>query len=287
MGDVKLTKADYIVGTQTIDVLTVLNKLKAENYGAIELSVSKLDAILRKDNRISTPPDAEALKLTPPRLVVDYTDEDGIPHHIDKTGSPPAATALPPQTAAKETFDGDGEDTVAIGKRSLFGKLIQTPMAILKDMGSFAARGSFLFALGLFWAVVVIWTYTQWSYIGIELTPNKGAAWNPIYYTNENYGFFSKYVISLTALIVGGLAALCTFTKLDELIPKFVGVTPVYGWLMRGLMTISSGVAPIAGFFLQLMIWVTVVRPIEGFKKNPTPNTFTIPGMPDVAKLGV
>ena len=287
MGDVKLTKADYIVGTQTIDVLAVLNKLKAENYGAIELSVSKLDAILRKDNRISTPPDAEALKLTPPRLIVDYEDETGIPHHIDKMGTPPAATTLPPQTAAKETFDGDSGDPVAIGNRTMFGKFIQTPMEILKDMGAFAARGSFIFALALFWAVVVIWTYTQWTYICIELTPNKGAAWNPAYYTTENYGIFSKYIVGLTALIMGGLAALCSFGKLDEVIPKYIGITPVYGWLMRGIMTLASGFAPIAGFFLQLMVWVTVVRPIEGFKKNPTPNTLTIPGMPDVAKLGV
>jgi hypothetical protein len=266
MGEVKLTKADYIVGTQTLDVLDVLNKLKSENYGAIELSMPKLDELLRKDNRISTPADAEALRLTPPRLVVDYTDEKGIPHHIDKIGS-----AQPPPVPTKEHFEGK-DDTVAIGGRSMFGRLIQTPSEIFKDMGMFAAKGSFLFGFALFWTVMVIWTYTQWTYIGIELTPNKGAAGDPTKYTTENLGIFSKYVVGLTAVGMGALAAL------------YIGGTPVYGWLMRAIMTITTGFAPIAGLFLQLMIWFTVVRPIEGLKKNPSPNSLTIPGMD---KLGM
>lgn len=278
MGEVKLTKADYIVGTQTLDVLDVLNKLKSENYGAIELSMPKLDELLRKDSRISTPADAEALRLTPPRLVVDYTDEKGIPHHIDKVGS-----AQPPPVPTKEHFEG-GDDTVAIGGRSMFGRLIQTPSEIFKDMGMFAAKGSFLFGFALFWTVMVIWTYTQWTYIGIELTPMTGAAGDPTKYTTENLGIFSKYVVGLTALGMAALAALCKYSKIDATVAKYVEGTPVYGWLMRAIMTITTGFAPIAGLFLQLMIWFTVVRPIEALKKNPSPNSIILPSMD---KLGM
>jgi hypothetical protein len=266
MGEVKLTKAEYIVGTQTLDVMDLLEKIKDENYGAIELPMAKLDEDLRKDNRITTPADAEALRLTPPRLVVDYVDEKGIPHHIEKTGAAQAAP-LPP---AKEKFE-DGKDTVAIGGRSTFGRLIQTPYEIFKDMGMFAARGSFLFGFALFWTVVVIWTYTQWTYICIELTPLEGAAGNPNEYTTENLGILSKYIVGLTALAMGALAALCEYLKINDVIARYLKSPPVYGWLMRGVMTITSGFAPIAGFFLQLMFWFTVVRPIEALKKNPAP----------------
>jgi hypothetical protein len=278
MGEVKLTKADYIVGTQTLDVTDILNKIKAENYGAIELPMAKLDADLRKDNRIVTPADAEALRLTPPRLVVDYTDEKGIPHHIDKVGP-----AQPPPPPTKEHFE-DKDDTVAIGGRTMFGRLIQTPSEIFKDMGMFAAKGSFLFGFALFWTVIVIWTYTQWTYIGIEFTPLTGAAGDPTKYTTENLGIFSKYIVGLVALATASLAALCEYSKVNATIATYIGDTPVYGWLMRGIMTIASGFAPIAGLFLQLMIWFTVVRPIEGLKRNPSPNSLTIPGMD---KLGM
>jgi len=279
MGEVKLTKADYIVGTQTLDVRDILEKIKAENYGAIELPMAKLDADLRKDNRIVTPADAEALRLTPPRLVVDYTDEKGIPHHIDKVGS-----AQPPPVPTKEKFE-DGGDKVAIGGRSVFGRLIQTPSEIFKDMGMFAAKGSFLFGFALFWTVMVIWTYTQWTYIGIELTPMEGAAGDPTKYTTENLGIFSKYVVGLTALVMGALAALCEYSKINATLAKYVGGTPVYGWLMRAIMTITTGFAPIAGLFLQLMIWFTVVRPIEALKKNPHPNSLTMLSVDKLGKL--
>jgi len=279
MGEVKLTKAEYIVGTQTLDVMDLLNKIKAENYGAIELPMAKLDEDLRKDHRITTPADAEALRLTPPRLVVDYTDEKGIPHHIEKVGAAQAAP-IPP---AKEKFEND--DGVAIGKRSVLGRLIQTPSEIFKDMGMFAARGSFLFGFALFWTVMVIWTYTQWTYIGIELTPLKGAAGDPTKYTTENLGIFAKYVVGLTALVMGALAALCEYSKINATIAKYVGGVPVYGWLMRAIMTITSGFAPIAGLFLQLMIWFTVVRPIEALKKNPSPNSLEIPGVGKLAGI--
>lgn len=281
MGEVKLTKAEYTVGTQTLDVMDMLEKIKAENYGAIELPMAKLDADLRKDNRITTPADAEALRLTPPRLVVEYTDEKGIPHQIDKTGS-----AQAPSPPTKEKFEGKN-DTVAIGGRTMFGRLIQTPSEIFKDMGMFAAKGSFLFGFALFWTVMVIWTYTQWTYIGVELTPISGVAGDPRVYTTENFGIFSKYVIGLTALGMGAFAALCEITKLDGVIAKYVGIVPVYGWLMRAIMTMATGFAPIAGFFLQLMVWFTIVRPIEMFKKNPAPNKISLSGVPGIPKLGV
>lgn len=280
MGEVKLTKADYIVGTQTLDVMDILNKIKAENYGAIELPMAKLDADLRKDNRITTPADSEALRLTPPRLVVEYTDEKGIPHHIDKVGS-----ATPP-AILKENFD-DGSDTVTIGKRTTFGMLVQTPSEILKDIGMFAAKGSFLFAFALFWTIMVIWTYTQWTYIGIELTPGSGAAGNPTMYTTDNFGILAKYVVGLTALVMGGLATLCEYSKINAVITTYLGSAPVYGWLMRAIMTITTGFAPVAGLFLQMMVWFTVVRPIEAFKKNPSPSTMSLP-LPDMGiKLGM
>ena len=247
MGDVKVTKADYIVGTQTIDVKGIIDKLKSDNYGAIQLPVAKLDADLRKENRILAKPDEDALKLTPPHLIVDYTDETGVPHHVET-----------PIT---------GELT--IGNRSTVGKMIQTPGDIFWSFALVATRIQFVVALILFWTIVVVGTFKQWTYLGIELTPGSGAASNPLTYTTDNYGILGKWVM----LIISGLLAATSFmtSKIDGLIIKFFGPAwaPAYGWFMRLLMTLSSGFAPVSGFFFQLLLWFTTVNSIEAWKANP------------------
>ena len=276
MGDVKLTKAEYIVGTQTLDVLAVLNKIKSDNYGAIELPMAKLDADLRKDNRISTPPDAEALRLTPPRLVVEYTDGAGIPHRIEKTGSAQPPKVLP---GTSEHFDNKSDDTVAIGQRSTWGMLIQQPYDILKWFAIESAKGGFLFGLALFVALVVTWTWVQWGYICVMLTPRetkqgeKGSPLEPKYATTENFGIMSKWIIPVVGGFIGLLSAFAV-KAIDPFLVKWgINKAPAYGWLPRLLMTVGSGLGPVGGFFFQLMIWFTVVRPLQAFDKNPTPST--------------
>jgi hypothetical protein len=275
MGDVKLTKAEYIVGTQTLDVLDVLNKIKSDNYGAIELPMAKLDADLRKDNRIATPPDAEALRLTPPRLVVDYTDGAGIPHHIEKIGSAQPPKVLP---GTSEHFNNNSEDTVAIGKRSAWGTLLQQPYDILKWFAVESTKGGFLFGLALFCALVVTWTWVQWGYICIVLTPRdlkdpKPSALNPAYMTTENFGILSKWIIPLVGGFIWILSGVA-HKAIDPFLVKWgINKAPAYGWLPRLLMTVGSGLGPVGGFFFQLMIWFTVVRPLQAFDKNPAPST--------------
>ena len=241
MGDITVTSAVYTVDTQTIDVSSTLNTLKTQNYGAIELPIAKLDADLRKDNRITAKPDADTLKINPPVLSVDYTDETGAAHHVE--------TSL--------------NDSLSIGNRSMVGNLLQKPGEMLWGTGMMFAKAQIITALVLFWALVVIWTFKQWTYLAVELRPTMDMKpGNPITYTTDNYGIFGKYIMMVVFAFITGTALLTS--KID----KNFGVPP-YGWLARAIMTLISGVAPVGGFFLQLMIWFTTVHSIEALKSKP------------------
>jgi hypothetical protein len=77
MGDITIVSAAYVVGTQSIDVADIIEEIRSKNYGEINLPITKLDADLRKDNRIVLAATDPTLALTPPRITVEYTDERG------------------------------------------------------------------------------------------------------------------------------------------------------------------------------------------------------------------
>ena len=240
MGDITLTKADYVVADQIIDVSSILTDIQMKNYGAIELPIATLDAQLRKDSRIVAKADADALKLTPPKLVVDYVDETGAYHHVE--------TAL--------------TETLKIGERSALGQFVQKPGELLWGLGLMAAKGQFMFVFVLGWALVVLWAYKQFQFLETAFDPNTSppgiaSRMPPDGYPTETYGIIGKWVM------VGLWYLFYVMQIPSKPIGLIFGATePPYGWLTKVVMSIFSALAPVAGFFFQFMIWFTAVQSI-------------------------
>jgi hypothetical protein len=240
MGDITLTKAEYVVADQTIDVLSVLTEIQTKNYGAIDLPIATLDSRLRKDNRIVAKADADALKLTPPKLSVDYLDETGAYHH--------AETAL--------------TETLKLGERSSFGQLVQKPGELLWNLALVAAKGQFLFVFAFAWAIVVLWSYKQFQFLETAFDPNSSppgivSRLPADGYPAETYGLIGRWVLV-------GLWYLFYAMQIPSkpLGIMFGAVEPPYGWLTKVVMSLASALAPVAGFFFQFMIWFTAVQSI-------------------------
>jgi hypothetical protein len=237
MGSIRVSRADYIVADQTIDVLDILNELQEKNYGIIELSVSKLDADLRKDNRIITKPDADSLKLTPPKLLVDYADKAGRYHHVET-----------PLTG-----------TLKIGERSSYGQFVQKPGELLFNSSVVLAKGQMLFVFAFAWTLVVVWTYKQFQFLEAAFGPG-GPAESP-QYPSEKYGVLGQWTMYLLYLI---------YYYVDmpsQPIGRMFSPDPPYGWLVKVFFSIASALAPVAGFFTQFIIWLTAVSSIPS---NPS-----------------
>jgi hypothetical protein len=234
MGDITLTKADYVVADQIIDVLATLTDIQTKNYGAINLPIATLDAQLRKDNRIVAKPDADALKLTPPKLIVDYADETGAYHHVE--------TLL--------------TGTLTLGERSTFGQLVQKPSELLWNMGLVAAKGQFVFVFVFVWALIVLWTYKQFQFLEQAFGSGGIASAGPPY-PAETYGLIGQWVMFLLYYVY-------YYVQIpSKLIGIMFGATePPYGWLVKVLFSIGSALAPVAGFFFQFLIWFTAVQSI-------------------------
>lgn len=249
MGDITVTKAEYVVADQPpIDVSEILNNLQMKNYGAIELPIATLDAQLRKDNRIILAATADQLKLTPPKLVVNYLDETGGYHHV-------------------ETSLGD---TLKLGERSTFGQFVQKPGKILWDLGLTAAKGQFVFVFALGWALVVLWSYKQFQFLeeafSTSSTPRGIVATLPADgYPVETYGIIGRWVMA-------GLWYLFYAMEFPSkpLGMLFGAAEPPYGWLTKVVMAVFAALAPIAGFFFQFMIWFTAVQSIPSVPAKST-----------------
>jgi hypothetical protein len=239
MGSVKVLTAKYTVSDQTIDVMDVLTDNQSRNYGKITILVSKLDADLRKNNQIATPADADALKLTPPELKVQYLDGRGLWHEA--------------KAKISETLD--------IGERSAFGKFVQKPGDVLWGIGITAAKAQFLFVVVLGWTLVVLWTYRQWKYIEEAMQPTAIAGYNGAHhdYSEKDFGLVGQWVVWM-------ISKFYSLFYYPSLLLGIVFKNPPYGWLVKVIMSIGSGVAPISGFIVQVLIWFTAVVPIQELK---------------------
>jgi len=234
MGGVTVTSAKYAIGDQTIDVSEQVTDSQSRNYGEIVMIVSKLDGDLRKNNQIAIPADSDTLKLTPPKLTVEYLDERGLWHTKSATLS--------------ETLD--------IGERSAFGKFVQKPGDVLWGIGITAAKAQFLFIVVFAWVLVVLGTYRQWQFI--EKAMQSGAIARTTAYTDINYGLVGQWV-------VWGISKLYDAFYYPSIWLSF-GYDLPDGWPVKVLMSIGSAVAPISGFIVQIMIWFTAVVPIQELK---------------------
>jgi len=240
MGDLVLVSAVYTVADQQIDVMTALKGIQSSNYGAIKLPIATLDADLRKDNQIVTAADAAPLKLTPPSLTVNYKDATGANHYVTKKIG----------------------ETLEIGKRSALGQFIQKPGDVLWSIALVAAKGQFVFVIVLGWALVVMWAFKQWKFLETAFDVG-GIAQGPPPYSSETYGIVGPWVMFLIYWLFQ------LFAYPSKIFGAAFGATePPRGWLVKILITVASGLAPLAGFFFQLMIWFTVVTSIPVTKKT-------------------
>jgi len=239
MGDTTIVSATYVVGTQSIDVADIIEEIRSKNYGEINLPITKLDADLRKDNRIALAANDPTLALTPPRITVEYTDERGAWHTISSTLT----------------------ETLKIGQRSTFGTLIQKPFDALWQVAMTVGKGQMIFVIAMGYALVVLWTYKQWEYMQEPFKPMVGSVGNPGM-MGENYaekfGPLGKWIaLAIFTIFVGG-------EFLSEKIAKFFKPTQPWGysWVTKLFPTIISAFAPIYGFVTQFILWVMIVKNI-------------------------
>lgn len=230
MGDILILSADYVVGSQQIDVSDYVTTERDKNYGAINFPVQKMDDDLRKDHRIAAPPpaDAAALALNPPQLTIKYTDASGAYHTV----------------TYKIT------ETVDLGERTAFGKFAQKPGDVLWSVGLTAAKGQFLFVFVLMWALVITWSYKQWEYL--QKAYNNDAI-HP--YPDDELGIAGKYVAIFVYFIFsyGGKIG-----KPFELLLGGVNVSD--GWIVKFLFAAFAALTPVSSFFFQFLIWFTLVQ---------------------------
>jgi hypothetical protein len=238
MGDIVLVTAVYKVADQEIDVMPILATIQSNNYGAIELPIATLDADLRKDDRIFIKADDNALKQNLPSLTVNYKDPTGANHYVTKT--------------IKETLN--------IGKRTAIGQFIQKPGDVLWSLAIVAAKGQFVFVIVLGWTLVVMWSFKQWQFIEKAFDVG-GVAQGPPPYSSESYGIIGPWIMFFIYWL---LQAFSYPSKVFG--AAFGGPEAPRGWLLKILITVASALAPVAGFFFQLMIWFTVVTSIPTVK---------------------
>jgi hypothetical protein len=223
MGDILIVSADYIVGNQTIDVVDYVTTQQSSQYGAIDFPVQKLDDDLRKDNRITLAKDSDPLKLTPPKLTIQYTNESGAYHSVTY-----AIT-----------------EKVALGERSAFGKFVQKPGDVLSSFGTSAGMILFGFSFVLIWALGVAWAYKQWEYL--QSAYISGALTSV---PSDDLGILGKWV---------GVFVFFLF-KYGETLGKFGGSGAQPGWIVKFIFSFLAAITPVSSLIFQFLIWFTVVQ---------------------------
>jgi hypothetical protein len=236
--DITITRADYIVATQIIDVMSILKDIQSSSYGQIQLPISKLDADLRKDKRIIVAADSDVLKLTPPKLITEYSDKEGAFHIVESSLT----------------------ETLSIGERTSFGQFVQKPGDVLWGLGLYAAKGQLVFVVVLFWALGVMWAFKQWQYLEKAFGPG-GVAENPPY-TPETYGLVGQWVMFLIYCIFAIFAVPSKYIGL-----LFGGEAP-RSWLVKVLFACASALSPIAGFAFEFLIWFCAVQTLTPAAKS-------------------
>jgi len=223
MGDILIVSADYIVGNQTIDVVDYVTTQQSSQYGAIDFPVQKLDDDLRKDNRITLAKDSDPLKLTPPKLTIQYTDKSGAYHSVTY-----AIT-----------------EKVALGERTAFGKFVQKPGDVLSSFGTSAGMVLFGFSFVLIWALGVAWAYKQWEYL--QSAYINGALTSV---PSDDLGILGKWV---------GVLVFFVF-KYGETLGKFGGPEAQPGWIVKFIFSFLAAITPVSSLIFQFLIWFTVVQ---------------------------
>jgi len=106
------------------------------------------------------------------------------------------------------------------------------------------------------WALVVLWSWMQTR--GME---GKFKVWNDI--TMDRFGPIGFVIAVLIYMLFYIVRIPCEFFG------KMASSDPPDGWILKMLMAAASGYAPIPGFLVQTIIWMTVVRNL-GKPAGPT-----------------
>jgi hypothetical protein len=235
MGEtITLLTAEYTVKDQGIVVLNEMNEELVKNYGELTVDVSALDAKLRKANRIDIPPNDESLARNIPALTINYVDNEGGWH----------------------TKTAKLHETLKIGERSVFGKMVQKPGEILWSSSLVIGQWMMVFVVVTMWALVVLWSWMQTR--GME---GKFTDWSTL--TTARFGPIG-FVIAVVIYILFYIVRIP-----GELIGNLMSKKPPDGWLLKPFVAAASGYAPIPGFLVQTIIWMTVVRNL-GKPAGPT-----------------
>jgi hypothetical protein len=225
MGDITLISATYTVGTQSIALLNEMNEELAKNYGELNIVVSALDAKLRKDNRIVLPVNDPSLAQNVPVLTIKYADREGAWH----------------------IKEANLTETLTIGERSVYGKMVQKPGEILWSSSLVVGQWMMVFVVVTMWALVVLWSWMQTR--GME---GKFTDWSTL--TTARFGPIG-FVIAVVIYILFYIVRVPC-----ELIGNLMNEKPPDGWILKAFMAAASAYAPIPGFLVQTIIWMTVVR---------------------------
>jgi hypothetical protein len=225
MGDITLISANYTVGTQSIALLNEMNEELTKNYGELNIVVSALDAKLRKDNRITMAANDPSLAQNVPLLTIKYADKEGSWH----------------------IKEANLNETLTIGERSVFGKMVQKPGEILWSSSLVVGQWMMLFVAVTMWALVVLWSWTQTR--GME---GKFTEWSTI--TMARFGPIGFVIAVIIYMLFYIVRIPC------EVIGNWMSEKPPDGWILKAFMAAASGYAPIPGFLVQTIIWMTVVR---------------------------
>lgn len=230
MGHITLISANYSVGREqsganSISLLNEMNEELAKNYGELNIVVSALDAKLRKDNRITVAANDPSLAQNVPLLTIKYTDGEGSWH----------------------IKEANLNETLTIGERSVFGKMVQKPGEILWSSSLIIGQWMMVFVVVTMWALVVLWSWMQTR--GME---GKFTDWSTL--TTARFGPIG-FVIAVVIYILFYIVRVPC-----EVIGNWMSKKPPDGWVLKLFMAAASAYAPIPGFLVQTIIWMTVVR---------------------------
>jgi len=221
MGDITLISATYLLDNQSQSI-NLLNEMNEE----LAKNYGELDIVVSTlDAKLRK--NDRIPKTTAPggTLSITYADKEGAWH----------------------IKEADLNGTIKIGERSVFGKMVQKPGQILWSSSLVIGQWMMVFVVVTGWALVVLWSWMQTR--GME---GKFKDWSTI--TMDRFGPIGFVIAVLIYMLFYIVRIPCEFFG------KMASSDPPDGWILKMLMAAASGYAPIPGFLVQTIIWMTVVR---------------------------
>ena len=231
--DLRLVAATFVYGDQSVDAIKYIKP--HISYGYVEYPMKSLLTDLKDAHAITEVDNADSLKLHPPKLFVKYIDPEG--YHSLEFGM---------------------EDIIILGKLTAWGLFLKKPGELSWTAALAAGRVQFLFAVAVFWILMIVWAYKLWEHMGI-----MGLSWKTA--TKENFGEYGQWF----ALFAGVFAQ--------------IGLT-------KYVMAFIAMLAPVWSFCIQFTLWFFVdsqilekLGPSSLSQSTPAPRPAPAPPRPPSA----